>query len=132
MTGRPRIREHTDGNIAIERVDHAWSVHDGSDPRWPAVRTAHTDDVTGEGWVELYTAVLPEPDQVGEASTKRWVMFGDRESRMTVYANGIQFQIPGGGEVTYGPDKVEALRAATLKTLAALAAYDELRDRLAR
>jgi hypothetical protein len=51
---------------------------------------------------------------------------------MTVYANGIQFQTPGGGEATYGPEKVEALRDATLKTLAAITAYDELRDRLAR
>jgi hypothetical protein len=127
-----RIRKHTDGRIAVERVDQAWSVHDGSDPRWPAVRTAHTDDVTGDGWVELYTAVLPEPDQIGEASTKQWFTFGDHGTRMTVYANGIQFRTQGGGEVTYGPDKVEALRDATLKTLAAIAAYDELRDRLAR
>jgi hypothetical protein len=51
---------------------------------------------------------------------------------MAVYANGIQFRNPSGGKATYGPDKLEALRDATLKTLAAIAAYDELRDRLAR
>jgi hypothetical protein len=128
MTGPVRVRRHTDGRIAINYGTlPLWIIHTEGQCSWRP-----EDAVTGPGWSELFVAELPPPDAVGEASTKQWFTFGDRGSRMTVYANGIQFQTPGGGEATYGPDKVEALRDATLKTLAAIAAYDELRDRLDR
>jgi hypothetical protein len=117
-----RIRKHTDGRIAVERVDEAWSVHDGSDPRWPAVRTAHTDDVIGEGWVELYTAVLPEPDQVGDESSLRWITYNGK--RLTVFADGIHFRELDGVEGIYQRENIDALRAGALKTLAAIVAFD--------
>jgi hypothetical protein len=127
MTGPVRVRRHTDGRIAINYGTlPLWIIHTEGQCSW------RPEDVTGPGWSELFVAELPPPDQIGEASAKQWSTFGDHGFRMTVYANGIQFRTQGGGEVTYGPDKVEALRDATLKTLAAIAAYDELRDRLAR
>jgi hypothetical protein len=129
MTGPVRVRRHTDGRTAIAISRVRWFVIDHGAGQGVVVLD---DGVTGTGWSELLVAEVPPPDAVGEASTKQWFTFGDRGSRMTVYANGIQFQTPGGGEATYGPDKVDALRDATLKTLAAIAAYDELRDRLAR
>lgn len=119
-----RIRKHTDGRIAVERVDHAWSVHDGSDPRWPAVRTAHTDDVIGEGWVELYTAVLPEPDEVGEASTPQWIE--PDGTRITAYISGVLVRGPNGVADMYRRAEVELLRATAHRTLAAITAYDDL------
>jgi hypothetical protein len=131
MTGPVRVRRHTDGRtaVAVPQTEQ-WCVVDRRHTR--GVVWSDDDGVTGPGWSELLVAELPPPDAVGEASTKQWSTFGDRGSRMTVYANGIQFRNPSGGKATYGPDKVEALRDATLKTLAAIAAYDELRDRVAR
>jgi hypothetical protein len=111
MTGPVRVRRHTDGRtaVAVPQTEQ-WCVVDRRHTRG----AVWSDDagVTGPGWSELLVAELPPPDQIGEASTKRWITFGDPGSRMTVYANGIQFQTPGGGEATYGPNKVEALRDA--------------------
>jgi hypothetical protein len=125
-----RIRRHTDDRTAVEvpRTGQ-WCIVDRRHARGAVWRDI--DAVTGPGWVELLAVELPPPDEIGEASTQRWVT--SNGATTTVYANGIQFRAVGGATFTrQRPEDIDELRIAALKTLAAIAAYERLEARLGR
>jgi hypothetical protein len=72
VTGNVRVRVHNTGRVAVSWDGGVWSIHDGTENlRWPAVRTGHEEDVTGQGWVELCVTLPPEPDHLGEGRCDR-------------------------------------------------------------
>lgn len=114
MTEPLRVRRHTDGRVALCR-DGMWlTTSIPGVTKYPSWRTDDRD-CSGDGWVELFVAELPEPDR-----GSGWVLpAGD--GVLTATADDIALDgLPWPGDI-------RELRSESLAMLAAVAACERYR-----
>jgi hypothetical protein len=113
MSERVRLRQHTDGSIAVSRGGR-WCLMGESMNPW-----VDELEVTGPGWSELLVAELPEPDGWAATRTPYWETGRDT---YTAWTDGVE----DADGLNEGTD-LEWLRAEALKMLAAVAACERYR-----